>query len=50
MSETVRAKIALAEAIVQAMWVKVLITLGILDERNQINDKNRESILLEANC
>lgn len=47
MNETVRAKIALAEAIVQAMWVKGLITL---DERNQINQKNRESILLAANC
>ena len=46
MSETVRAKIALAEAIMQAMWVKGLITI---EERDEINQKNRESIIA-ANC
>ena len=47
MSETVRAKIALAEAIMQAMWVKGLITI---EERDEINKRNRESIMLGANC
>lgn len=47
MNETVRAKIALAEAIMQAMWVKGLITI---EERDEINKKNRESILRGANC
>ena len=47
MNEIVRAKIALAEAIMQAMWVKGLITI---EERDEINKKNRESILRRANC
>ena len=40
-------RIAMAEAIMQAMWAKGLITV---EQRDEINQKNRESFMNEANC
>ena len=47
MDDRTKLRIAMAEAIMQAMWVKGLITV---EERDLINQKNRESFMTEANC
>lgn len=46
MSEKTKAKVALAEAIAQTMWIKGLITR---EERDRINAHSRKK-LQSANC